>query len=202
LIPLVDRRLWEEHRREALRRLARDMAKGRVDREIVPLLEAINSTGCFYTLSSCYGRVVLMELERVGDKSAGSFYRSWHWPVSLREIVEAANGYRGGKNLWLMIQSTILHVSTYDLQLAVRFRNLAVNAGYKYSKILSISRRGIVVEVLGTERLDIPVVLRGKRVIDLGSLDEVEDCIREMFGRIERRKNRFIELLKSEKFKC
>jgi len=197
----VDKRAWLKRRRQALQKLARDLAKGRVDEGLIPLLEAINSHKCFYTLSSCYGRVLLLEIEKIGIKTAGEFYRSWHWPVTLNEIIEAARDYRGDKSLWLMVQSTILHVSTYNLDLAIRFRNLALNAGYKYSKILSISRRGIVIEVLGTERLDIPIKIKGEWIVNLDNLKIVEDYIKQMFFRIEKRKNRFIELLKKEKFK-
>jgi tRNA wybutosine-synthesizing protein 3 len=198
---IVDYNLWLRCRSEALARLARDYSRGRVDRQLIPLLEAINSTGHFYTASSCYGRVVLIEIENIGDKAASGFYKSWHGPVSIDEIASEVERYRGDKMLWLLVQSTIIHVSTYDLGLAVRFRNLALEAGYKYSKILSISRRGIVVEVLGTERLDIPLIHRGERIVPIDKLKIVEKYIGEMFFRIEKRKNRFIELIKREKFK-
>jgi tRNA(Phe) wybutosine-synthesizing methylase Tyw3 len=138
-------------------------------------------------------------LENVGDKSAGEFYRSWHEPPSMKLIVDEVSKYNGDKTLWLMIQSTILHISTYDLMKAVEMRNLALESGYKYSKILSISDRGIVIEVLGTERIDIPLYVSGKKILNFEYLDFLEKTIYEMFQRIEYRKNRLISKIKKRK---
>jgi|Deesub1362B_J571_1020462.scaffolds.fasta_scaffold00003_440 tRNA wybutosine-synthesizing protein 3 len=195
----IDKKRWRQNKKKALYKLSRDIRKGRVDREIIPLLKAINELDDFYTLSSCYGRVVLMEIENIGDKSAGEFYKAWHSPPPIDELIKEASEYQGDKMLWLLIQSTILHISTHDLNKAIEIRNLALEAGYKYSKILSISHKGIVIEVLGTERLDIPIYIYGKKILNLDYLYFLQNVIYEMFDRIENRKERFINKIINRK---
>lgn len=191
--------VWLRHRKNALNKLARDLAKRKVDIKLIPLLQIINSSKHFYTLSSCYGRLVLLEIDHIGSKTAGKFYRSWHEPVQVEEIINEAEKYRGDRGLWLLLQSTIIHVSTYDLNLAIKFRNLALHSGYKYSKILSISSKGIVIEILGSERMDIPIKYKNKWIVNLENLNYINEYIKEMFLRIEERKNRLLRMLK--KFK-
>lgn len=201
-MPIVNKQLWKRNRKRALRKLAREIKKGIVDKDILLLLKLINENKDFVTLSSCYGRVVLLETEHdVGDKLGSIFYKVWHKPVSSKELLNSIHNYNGNKTLWLQLQTTILHVSTYDLDKAIKFRNLALKAGYKHSKILSISKHGITIEILGSERLDIPVVKNGKILINKEIIKIIEKLIFIMFNRIEKRKNRFIELLKKKNLK-
>ena len=199
MIDIVDKRLWKINKRRILRRLAREIKKKRVDEDVIPLLEVINSIPDFVTLSSCYGRIVILETDDIGDKVGSKFLAVWHNPVTISKIVKLLSKYYGEKTIWLQIQSTILHVSTYNLIKALHFRNLAIEAGYKYSKILSISKRGITIEILGTERLDIPIKRGRYTIVNLNELKTVEKYIFKMFERIEKRKNKFIYLLKNRK---
>ena len=59
---------WETLRNKFLRDLERELLSGKVDEEIVRLLEIINSSEDFFTTSSCSGRIVLIDVPENGDK--------------------------------------------------------------------------------------------------------------------------------------
>lgn len=190
---------WIEIKRKHIEVLTRDYLIGRVDRGIIPLLNTINQCNSLVTTSSCYGRIVLLEMPESGDKRECEFYRVWHHPIEPVELREAILEYNGSKPLWLMAQSTILHVKARCLDKALLLRNLAVSSGYKYSKILSISSKGITVEIKSTERLNLPVKIGNKILINENFYEVFHEIELKMFNKIKSKMIRLIENLK--KFK-
>jgi len=202
MITEVDRRVWREIRHRHIVSLTRAYRKGLVDEGIIPLIEEINnySEECV-TTSSCYGRIVLISFRYIGDKSLSSFYRKWHEPVDKDILWREIIGYKGRHPLWLLLQSTIIHVKCRTLDKAIELRNLGLEAGYKYSKILSISNRGFTTEISGTERLNLPVKKENKTLINEEFMEYFSEIMNEMFERIEIKKNRLIEILKNKNLK-
>jgi tRNA wybutosine-synthesizing protein 3 len=198
----IDKRIWERIRERHLAELERAYENGLVDLEINPLLEAINnySKDCI-TTSSCYGRIVLIASRHIGDKSYSSFYRKWHHPIDKEDLWREIINYRGKRTLWLLLQSSIIHVKCRTLELAIEMRNMGIEAGYKFSKILSISTTGFTTEISGTERLNLPVNKGGEILIDRKFIDYFPKITNEMFQRIEIKKNRLIEILKKKNLK-
>jgi len=150
-------------RERHLRQLDDDMAHGRVDEGIIPLISAINERDGYVTTSSCAGRIQLIAVPVLGDKSHSMVLGKWHSPVSDDVISEAAGGWDGKGLLHLQMQSMIVHVRCRDLKLAIALRNMADGCGLKYSTIRSIrldrddDPQDIIVELQGTERLDVPL---------------------------------------------
>lgn len=196
----VDPKRWALIREYHLNRFERARARGEVDEGLIPLIEAINSfSEDVVTTSSCYGRIVLIKLSKIGLKDASIFYRKWHRPVSYDELMDAVLSYEEKDPLWLMLQSTIIHIRCRSLPSAVLIRNLGLQAGYKYSKILSISLKGITVEVAGSERFDIPVKVNGEVVVKDALIKYALSLSHAMFKRIESRISRFMNLLTKSK---
>lgn len=62
--------------------------KGSIDRDIVDLINLINSKKDFYTTSSCAGRIVLLEMKS-RKKNDCEWIFSKHDKVNLKEIINA-----------------------------------------------------------------------------------------------------------------
>ncbi len=198
----IDPGKWERIRRYHLYKLAYAYRHGYVDKGIIPLIEAINnySSDCV-TTSSCYGRIVLLKLIKIGMKDKSIFYKKWHEPIKKEILMEAIYSYKDDTPLWLVLQSTIIHIKCRTLKMSIWLRNLGLESGYKYSKLLSISTRGFTTEISGTERLNLPLKINNKILVKEEFLEYFSKISDEMFRRIEIKKNRFIEILKNKNLK-
>ena len=151
---------FEKQKDRALERLRLRGA----DEEIVPILSKINSSEDFFTTSSCSGRIVLISIPEIGAKREAKFIGKWHRPPVSREEVQEAlklkwrEGITEGREIWLLSQSPILHVACRDLEKAKALLRIAIESGFKYSGIKAISKGGkVVVEIVSTERMDVPL---------------------------------------------
>ncbi len=165
----------------------------KIDLRIIPILDIINTHKDYYTTSSCSGRIFLLALASPGAKNQSSILDKWHDKVSLNQIKRAIQSWKEYKYLYFLAQSPIFHVISRDLKSAVRLRNLGEKSGFKYSSIRSIKpikhdetvedeskeieidisddldyslNARITVELLSTERLNIPIGVEGKVFID------------------------------------
>jgi len=190
---------WIRIRKYHLEKYIRALRKGEVDKPIVPLLDLLNEIDeDIVTTSSCYGRILLLKTKNIGEKSIENIYRKWHHPADINEIWKVIEEYDDTDLLWLLLQSTIIHIKCRTLEKAIWIRNMGIQAGYKYSKILSISDKGITVEISGTERLNMPIKKGSVLYINPEIRELIKNLYLEMFDRIEKRKVKFIELLKNK----
>jgi tRNA wybutosine-synthesizing protein 3 len=143
-----------EQKRRALERLRIKGADGEVD----GILEKLNSFESFFTTSSCSGRIALICVPEIGAKREAEFFGKWHRPVKMAEVLEALNSAEKGE-IWLISQSPILHVSCMGLENAKALLRVAIESGFKYSGIKAISKgdEKVVVEIMSTERMDVPL---------------------------------------------
>ena len=162
---------WTIRKRQFITRLEEDLKRGRVDEDVLSLLNAINSTECYYTTSSCSGRIQLAEAEWPGDKFNMKVVAKWHRTVKEGEVKRLLRG--DYKYLWLLVQPPIVHVVSADLTKADRLVKLARYAGFKHSGVQSFRENRIVVEIMGSERMEMPLIIRGKLVIKEEELNEI-----------------------------
>jgi len=148
---------FDAEKKGALERLARRGA----DAEVMPVLDRLNGLADFFTTSSCAGRIVVIYLPAVGAKREAVFAGKWHRAVEVEEVLgaiaEAPASTEGA--LWFIVQAPILHVACRDTDKAVALLRLALDAGFKYSglKGLETATGRVVVEVMSTERMDVPL---------------------------------------------
>jgi tRNA(Phe) wybutosine-synthesizing methylase Tyw3 len=150
---------------DVLQKLDDAVSQHLVDEDVVPLLFSFNRIGPAVTTSSCSGRYQLISVPTAGDKVGSQVVEKWHRTVEPREIMEAIDRWSGEGELHLLVQPLLLHVRTKDISTAARIRALGQEAGMKFSTIRSVkldkngepSKWGIVVELLGTERMEIPI---------------------------------------------
>ena len=146
--------IFEAEKRKALERLHNEGA----DDDIAELIELLNGFDDYFTTSSCSGRVILICIPEIGAKEEAEFIAKWHREVSKNEVLKAMGMWKDPDGeLWLMSQSPILHVSCVSMEKAKQLLNLAIESGFKYSGIKAITMKRVMVEIMSTERMDVPV---------------------------------------------
>ena len=139
----------------ALKKLDKAIINKRVDEAIIEILHLINSFDDFYTSSSCAGRIVILEIPRIGDKQNARFHGKWHRMVKLDEIKASVGRAKSGQ-LWFLSQSPIFHIGVRSLDSADWLLKKAILCGFKNSGLKSLGDK-IIVEICSTERLDSPI---------------------------------------------
>lgn len=181
---------WEGRKRRFLARIERDLSTGYFDVEMLDLVREINSNPNMYTTSSCSGRIVLIAGSQPWRKRGSDVLGKWHDGVSYEEICKLVDSFEGGRGLWLVLQSPILHVVCRDVCSAVSLIRLARSCGFRYSTILSKGDYGFLVELMGSERFDVPIVLGGRRIVDVEGLKVLlgylNSKLKDSKGKIER----------------
>ena len=159
----------------ALRKYEEAKREGKVDEDIVPLLDRINYETRYYTTSSCSGRIGILQLPELGDKKNSAFLGKWHREVTEEEVRDAISRYTEGL-LYLLVQSAIIHVVAENVEDANILISIAREAGFKYSCVKNIKENGVLVEILGTEHMEVPLGYHGELKIcreDIGFLTEM-----------------------------
>ena len=160
--------VWAEYRKRKLEGYKR--ARSEVDKDILPLLELINSVEDYVTLSSCSGRIAVMDMPDFGNKLESVFIGKWHRPVEFEEALDAVR--KGCKTTWLIMFPPIIHVACRDLVAAEKLMKTANEAGFRRCGIISL--RNNVVEIASLERVEVPVAVCGNPVVD-------EDALRRLW---------------------
>lgn len=145
--------------------------KGSIDRDVVKLIDEINSKDDFYTSSSCAGRIVLLDMKS-SRKNECNWIFAKHDKVNFKEINDAikkhsndrkSNNEKSNNNnklnkknnyeLWFKQQPLILHVACRDLESAKIFLETARKI-FRRAGIIAITERKITIEIIGSEHLE------------------------------------------------
>ena len=155
----MNKKEYLDAKERALTKLKVASADKKVDEKILPILEILNGIEGVYTSSSCAGRIVLLQIPRLGDKRGAVFLGVWHRSIVSEEITSAAVKATQGI-LWLLAQAPILHIGVETTDLATILIKTAVLSGFKNSSMKSSGKK-TVVELSSTERLDAPIGRNG-----------------------------------------
>ena len=156
---------WKMRKLHYIRRLEREKKMGKVDQDILPLLIIINNLEAYYTTSSCSGRIQIAETEIPGEKGVMRVVAKWHRPITVEELratVEASKA----RNLWLGVQPPILHIMCRSIDDALKMLVIARGSGFKRAGIQGIKEGRCPVEIIGTERIEMPLILDGKLIVE------------------------------------
>jgi len=180
---------FDEQKAKAMEGLRQALAERKVDGDIIPLLDKINSLENYFTTSSCSGRISVMEMPDFGDKVNSIWLGKWHRTVKVEEVLEAIGRHEKGQ-LWFLVRSPILHVGARTMDDAVRLLNLAIGLGFKYSNIKSVSHKKLLVEIRSTERMDVPLGTDGELWVDGEYLERIvaiaNSQVRRFKGKLKR----------------
>jgi len=192
----IDRDRWIRIREHHLKSLDIALKSGYVDKQIIPIINIINSVEYYVTRSSCYGRVLLVDSESLPRKGYDNILGKYHHPINISDVEEVVNNVSKGI-LWMNIESTILHVASMNIEYAEKLLAIAFESGYRNSSIIAYSKRGVTIEILESNKYTIPVYsLDSGYLLIRDKLMYIIQQINNMFSRIERKKNEFITRFK------
>jgi tRNA wybutosine-synthesizing protein 3 len=163
-------------------------AQNRVDFDIYDFLLTFNkSLNDFYTTSSCSGRIALAKAPRLSySKGSGlfKFVVKWHRPVTYGEVMNVLSNIDSG-DVWLLVRAPIIHFVARDIHGALTILRMAREAGFKHSGIYSVTHDGVVVEVQGEDRFEVPIIINGKLIVTMDDLRRIIDIANEtlIFGK-------------------
>ena len=171
--------------------------KGSIDAPIASHVEWLNSS-CrdLCTTSSCSGRVTLYAHAPGGVTKGGKWLHISHDAANALDVEAALVGdseqwtASGAGDVVLRFEPFILTCACATLEAARTLVRAAVAAGLRESGLLSWpaggaaadSRAGSVVTVRGSLRLEVPVVLAGRRLISPEALEALVGCANAKFA--------------------
>lgn len=152
---------WKEFRKKTIENYENEKKKGKVDADIIPLLDLINTFECFVTLSSCSGRIYLIDIPKFGEKEKCKILAKWHDLASADKILKIAK--LGKKQVWLIMQPPILHIACKSLEHAKKLLQFAMQSGFSNSGIISLKKN--VVRLHSNERIEVLIALNSKLLV-------------------------------------
>lgn len=156
---MTSERDFIENKKNALKKLKNALDEKKVDNGILPIIKIINKSGNYYTSSSCFGRIVLLEIPEIGNKKEAEFLGKWHRKIRVNELLSSIKNATNGQ-IWILTQSPIIHIGAKTNIAAEKILKTAISCGFKNSGIKSIGKK-IIVEICSTERLDSPIGIDG-----------------------------------------
>lgn len=172
---------WSELRLKALRQLEEHKRLGKVDNDIIWLLDLINSNPDYYTTSSCSGRIQVASGQHPGEKGKLRVLAKWHRTIDLGELLAVVSTSLED-NIWFSVHPPIFHIASKDLQAARRLLVAARNCGFKHSGIQGLGKR-IIVEIMSMEKIETPLRLKGVQIISYDSYSLLVNVANEMLTR-------------------
>jgi tRNA wybutosine-synthesizing protein 3 len=181
-------------KKRAINSFEKAHSEKKIDQKILSILNIINKSSVYFTTSSCSGRIVLLEIPRFGDKKNAKFLGKWHKTIEFDEILSSLISANKGQ-IWLLAQSSIIHVVAADLQAADKIIKIANTSGFKNSGIKSINRK-IICEICSTERLDTPIGSNKVLLCDKDFLIFLVNIANEIIEKSNKKLLRFEQILK------
>ncbi|MBW3002963.1 hypothetical protein KY337_00235 [Candidatus Woesearchaeota archaeon] len=167
--------------------------KGSIDSHIVDLVNTINENPHYYTTSSCSGRIVLQLVPKSGRKDESEWLYVSHEIVTNTDCMmqELRNS---NLDVWFRMEAAILHVCCDSLENAQKLVDFARNNGFKRTGIQATNKKYIV-EIIGSERIDAPLLNGGNLLVDdvylAHLLDEANSKLLTNFEKLNRIKHFF-----------
>lgn len=155
---------FNEQKAIAIEKFSMALKYGEVDNLIVPIIKYLNSLDEYYTTSSCAGRISIFH--DVGIKKDNDWLGKWHHEVKFEDIKSSLKKIPKKGIVWFMYEPAIFHIVSRNLDSAIKIVNLARNSGFKKIGIQSCKPERYLVEICSTERIDAPLIEKGKILVD------------------------------------
>ena len=168
---------WNEFKKLRLERLKKEI--NRVDKDILTLLNVINNINDYVTLSSCSGRIIVIDLEKFGEKRNSVFLGKWHEQVTVDQVKLAIE--KGKRQTWFILDPPILHIACKNLKAAENLMKIANDSGFKRAGLISL--KNLVVEIASFEKIETPVAINGVRIVNDTFLEKVVEIANEKLKR-------------------
>ncbi len=178
-MPLVDTVKWRARKEALRRRLREDLEIGYLDEDIVDILLKIFDFEGLYTISSCSGRITLIDGRLPWRRRNSTIVFKKHYPMTVDELIRNLEMPTADR-LWLVVTGPIIHVSAADLRSSYELLKIARDSGMKHSGILSINReKGIIIELRTGVRLTHLLKIKNQVLIDPSKAGELVNVANE-----------------------
>ena len=195
---IVDRELWRKEKEESYKRLWEDLEIGYLDEDLLEILLEFFKRPESFTKSSCSGRITLLDGPLPWERRESTIIFKKHSPITVDEIESLLDQpvlYR----LWLVATGPIIHVITLTGREARRILRIAGKAGFKHSGIMSISKKGFIVELRTGIRLAVLLKTPRGLVVSREGLEEAVRAANEALMKGKERLNRLLAELRADK---
>lgn len=178
-MPLVDTVKWRARKEALRRRLKEDLEIGYLDKDIVDILLKLFDFEGLYTISSCSGRITLIDGRLPWRRRNSTIVFKKHYPMTVDELMKNLKMPTADR-LWLVVSGPIIHVSAADLRSSYELLKIARDSGMKHSGILSVNReKGVIVELRTGVRLTHLLKIKDQVLIDLSKAEELVNVANE-----------------------
>jgi len=160
--------LWKK---QALSKLDKS-TKGSIDEKIYNLCELINNRDDMFTLSSCSGRVCL--LNRVNfSKNKNIWLYITHNFAKFNEVKDTLEKVEDVEKIEFRQESTIIHICVRDLEVARTLMHVGKESGFNIVGIIALKTK-VVVELICDAQISVPIYDK-KLLIDFEYLNYLVD---------------------------
>ena len=161
-------------------------ARGDIDAAIKSLCDLINSFEPYFTTSSCAGRIVIMRESGTHKKNEAQWLYVSHNPVDIATVLSHLDPLHN--EVWFRQEGIILHVACKTCTDAFTLVSAARKAGLKRSGVIS-AKHYFVVEIVDTEKLELPLVVNGELVVSKDYLTLIVDIANKKLERTRKKMN-------------
>jgi len=139
--------------------------EGKWDDAIASACKKLNENKNHYTTSSCSGRIVL--IKALEEKAEGVFLFKTHNKISFKQLKKELERIKKDykKRVDFKQETCIVVSACRSLEDAQNLVDKFKEAGWKRTGIIA-SRKRIIVEAMSTEHLALPIIDRGKILVD------------------------------------
>jgi len=167
-----------ERREYFIKRLMKEHSEGRTDVDILDLLNLINSSQNYYTLSSCSGRIQIIEGRNYSKRKELRSIAKFHYGITKDDLINSFQNIKGDY-AWISLQPPIIHIAAKSLDDAIKLLKIARASGFKHSGIQSKNPDRYVIELNSSFRLDIPLRYKGVNLIKQEDIELLVELLNE-----------------------
>ena len=168
----------------------------KIDPLMIPISTTISKTHYYFTTSTCSGRITLMDLNEDESKKENVFYRKWHRKVKFNEVWEGIENYEKKGNLWFRQDPFVYVIGTQDVEHAQLVIRACQEAGVKRYGIHHIEEGKILLEIFGTHHMGIPIVIKGKMLVEKKNVQEFVKIANQKWTRNEEKRKKLEKALR------
>lgn len=172
------------------------MREKKIDPLMIGISQFVERTTSYFTTSTCSGRITLMDLNEDESKKENVFYRKWHRKVKLEEVWKAVEEYPHKGNLWLRQDAFVYVIGTNTWENVEKIIRACQEAGVKRYGVHHFEDDKIMMEIFGTQNMSIPLVVRGKRLVEKTHVKEWVKIANQKWARNESKRKQFEKVLK------
>lgn len=172
------------------------MREKKIDPLMIPISQFVERTTSYFTTSTCSGRITLMDLNEDESKKENVFYRKWHRRVTNKEVWSAIEEYSAKGNLWLRQDAFVYVIGTNTWDNVEKIIRACQEAGVKRYGVHHFEKDKIMMEIFGTQNMSIPIVVRGKLVVEKTHVNEWVKIANQKWTRNESKRKQFEKVLK------